>query len=133
MAGPPNSVAIAAPIPNQYFGTVTGLAATIPTVHTQLGHAQPVVATPPVQVHPNPIGNAAGIGGPLPVDLGPARGYLPPAFAPPTLPPGLFQPVPGTIFARFQRFMNAGQFTNPVSYWQRQIASLRFGRSTIGG
>jgi hypothetical protein len=41
---PPNTVAIASPIPSHYFGAIAGRAAAYPSWYTALGHQQPNIA-----------------------------------------------------------------------------------------
>lgn len=104
--GPPNSVAIAAPIPTDYFGSYSGVAAAVQTQHTQHYHIQPIVPTTLERL----------INGPVSV-LNPAT-VVPklPGVAP--VPPGAFQ-IP--FASRTREFISRFDYTNPLSWWRRQL------------
>lgn len=122
---PPQSVAVAAPIPTHYFSQATGPLLAYPSAFQQTGHVQPSATTIPVfrnPIQPNP-------GQIVPVALPPSLGQV-------KLPGNwrsiLPAKVPGPVM-RIGTAIQNWQFTNPVSYWQRQIESRRFGRIGIGG
>ena len=101
---PPNTVAIASPIPTHYFGQAYGSAAAYPASFQFHGMAQPNIAT----MHPD-------ISTILPVMPGGTHQVAP-----------IIGRVP--VQQRVGDIVNNWGEMNPLSWWRRQIASRGYGR-----
>lgn len=110
---PPNSVAVASPIPTSYFGDTFGALAAFPSAYTWHGLVQPFIPT----AHDDYDSSGRTLR-PWPVVPNPAPIASP---APPIEPVHVW---PG--FSNLRRIVNnlPQSFENPLSWWKRQLPGI---------